>query len=100
MDIPSGVPYIICAVTKILNIFCIVRVRLVHVITLTFINAIESEGPGENHKPAASYLQTLSHKVASSTPHHEQDSNSQLYFNIFLHVYQDVFKPICDFAVP
>ena len=39
MDIPSGVPYIICAVTKILNIFCIVRVRLVHVITLTFINA-------------------------------------------------------------
>ena len=40
--------------------------------------AEESEGPGENHRPAASHLQTLSHKVASSTPHHEHDSNSQL----------------------
>jgi Ca2+-dependent lipid-binding protein len=33
---------------------------------------------GENHKPAASNRQTLSHKVVSSTPSHEQDSNSQL----------------------
>jgi hypothetical protein len=33
---------------------------------------------GENHRPAASHRQTLSHNVVSSTPHHEQDSNSQL----------------------
>jgi len=34
--------------------------------------------PGENHWPAASHLQTLSHNIVSSTPRHEQDSNSQL----------------------
>ena len=34
--------------------------------------------PGENHRPAASHWQTLSHNVVSSTPHHEQDSSSQL----------------------
>ena len=30
---------------------------------------------GENHWPAASHWQTLSHNVVSSTPHHERDSN-------------------------
>ena len=34
--------------------------------------------PGENHRSAASHQQTLSHNVVSSTPRHEQDSNSQL----------------------
>jgi len=34
--------------------------------------------PRENHQPAASHRQTLSHNVVSSTPLHEQDSNSQL----------------------
>jgi len=33
--------------------------------------------PGENHRPVASHLQTLSHDVVSSTPHHEWGSNSQ-----------------------
>jgi hypothetical protein len=33
---------------------------------------------GENHWPAASHWQTLSHNVVSSTPRHEQGSNSQL----------------------
>ena len=33
---------------------------------------------GENHRPVASHLQTLSHNVVSSTPRHERDSNSQL----------------------
>ena len=33
---------------------------------------------GENHQPAASYLQTSLHNVVSSTPHYERDSNSQL----------------------
>ena len=28
----------------------------------------ETEGPGENHRPVASHLQTLSHNVVSSTP--------------------------------
>ena len=30
--------------------------------------------PGENHRPAASDWQTLSHNVVSSTPRHEQGS--------------------------
>jgi hypothetical protein len=34
--------------------------------------------PGENHLPAASNGQTLSHNVVSSTLRNEQDSNSQL----------------------
>jgi hypothetical protein len=32
------------------------------------------------HRTVASHLQTLSHNVVSSTPHHEWDSNSQLYW--------------------
>jgi hypothetical protein len=31
----------------------------------------------ENHRPVARRRQTLSHNVVSSTPRHEQDSNSQ-----------------------
>jgi len=37
----------------------------------------ETGVPEETHRPAASHWQTLSHNVISSTPHHEQDSNSQ-----------------------
>jgi hypothetical protein len=33
---------------------------------------------GENHRPVASHLQTLSHNVVSSTPLYERDLNSQL----------------------
>jgi hypothetical protein len=32
---------------------------------------------GENHRPAGSHWQTLSQSVVSSTPRHEQGSNSQ-----------------------
>jgi len=40
---------------------------------------VEETGvPGENHRPAASHWQTLSHNVVSSTSPHEQDSNLQL----------------------
>ena len=39
---------------------------------------VEETGvPRENHRPAASHWQTLSHNVVSSTPHHEHDSNSR-----------------------
>ena len=38
----------------------------------------ETRVPGENHRPVASHGQTLSHNIVSSTPHHEQSSNSQL----------------------
>ena len=37
----------------------------------------ETGEPRENHRPAASHYKTVSHNVVSSTPHHEQDSNSQ-----------------------
>jgi len=33
---------------------------------------------GENHHSVASYRQTLSHYVVSSTPRHERNLNSQL----------------------
>ena len=40
-------------------------------------------GSGQNHRPATSHWQTLSHNVVSSTPHwhHERDSNLQLSGN-------------------
>ena len=31
--------------------------------------------PGENHRPAVSHWQTLSHNVVLSTPRHEKGSN-------------------------
>ena len=40
----------------------------------------ETRVPGENHWPAASHCQILSHKVASSTPRHEWESNSQYFW--------------------
>jgi len=33
---------------------------------------------GENHRPVASHRQTLSHNIESSTPRHEQGSNTPL----------------------
>ena len=41
------------------------------------ISVILWQEPGENHRPASSHWQTLSHNVVSSTPRNEQDSNSQ-----------------------
>jgi hypothetical protein len=35
----------------------------------------ETEVPRENHRPAASHWQTLSHSVVSSTPRQEQNLN-------------------------
>jgi hypothetical protein len=35
----------------------------------------ETEVIGENHQPAASHWQTLSHNVVSSTPHHEHNES-------------------------
>ena len=37
----------------------------------------ETRVPGENHRPAASHWQTLSHNVVLSTPYPKLDSNSQ-----------------------
>ena len=37
----------------------------------------ESGVPGEKHIPSTGHWHTPSHNVVSSTPHHEQDSNSQ-----------------------
>jgi hypothetical protein len=37
----------------------------------------ETGVPGENHQPVASRWQTLTHKVVSTTPRHERDSNLQ-----------------------
>ena len=40
----------------------------------------ETKVPGEKHQPAESHLQTLSHNIVSSTPRHERDSSSQLWW--------------------
>jgi len=52
----------------------------ISVISWRSILLLEESGvPIENHRPTASHWQTLSHNDASSTPHHERDSNIQLY---------------------
>ena len=38
----------------------------------------ETRVPGQNHRPVVCHGQNCSHNVSSSTPRHEQDSNSQL----------------------
>ena len=38
----------------------------------------ETKVPGKKHWSVANHWQTLSNKVVSSTPRHEQDSDSQL----------------------
>jgi hypothetical protein len=42
----------------------------ISVISRRSVLLVEETGvPGENHRPGASHLQTLSHNVALSTPH-------------------------------
>jgi hypothetical protein len=43
----------------------------------SYIVAVSFIG-GENHRSVTSHLQTLSHNIVWSTPHHERCSNSQL----------------------
>jgi hypothetical protein len=53
--------------------------KQISVISWRSVLLVEETGvPGENHRPVASHRQALSHTVVSSTPCHEQDSNSQL----------------------
>ena len=50
----------------------------ISVISWRSVLLVEETGvPGENHRPAASHGQTLSHNIVSSTPRHERDSNWQ-----------------------
>ena len=45
----------------------------ISVISWRSVSLVKEMGvPGENHKPAASHWQTLSHNVVSSTPRHER----------------------------
>ena len=51
----------------------------ISVISWRSVLLVEKIGvPGENHRPAASHRQALSHNVVSSTHRHEPDSNSLL----------------------
>ena len=51
----------------------------ISVISWLSVLLVEETGvPGEKHRPAVSYRQTLSHNVVSSTPRHERGSNSEL----------------------
>ena len=50
----------------------------ISVISWRPVSLVEETGvPGENYIPVVSQWQTLSHKVASSTPPNEWNSNSQ-----------------------
>ena len=93
---PRGTTYISCVLLfqwasnikiQLIKRVCSNRIRIrVMVFNATFnnISAISwrsvllVEETGENHRPAASHWQTLSHNVVSSTPRHERGSNSQL----------------------
>ena len=44
----------------------------------SWLSVLLVEETRENHWPVASHRQTSSHNVVSSTPCHEQGSNSQL----------------------
>jgi len=44
----------------------------------SFLLVEETRLHGENHRPVVSHQRSLSHNVVSSTPRHEQHSNSQL----------------------
>ena len=53
----------------------------ISVISWGSILLVEDIGvPRENHRSVASHRQNLSHNILSSTPHHEWDSNSQLWW--------------------
>jgi len=46
----------------------------ISVISRRSVVLVEETGvPGENHRPIASHWETLSHNVASGTPHHERN---------------------------
>jgi len=50
----------------------------ISVISWLSVLLVEEPGlPGENHRPATSNWETLSHNVVSSAPRHYRDSNSQ-----------------------
>jgi len=49
----------------------------ISVISWWSVLLVEETGvPGENHGPAVSHWQALSHNVVSRTPRNERDSNS------------------------
>jgi hypothetical protein len=53
------------------------------VISWQSVVLVEKTGvSGENNRPVATHLHTLSHNVASSTPRHERGLKSQLYSKI------------------
>ena len=54
------------------------NISVIHVFVVLLVE--ETGVPGENHRPAVSPIQTLSHNVVSSTPRHELNSNSQHYW--------------------
>jgi hypothetical protein len=50
----------------------------ISVISWRAVSLVEETGiPEENHQPAASHWQTLSHIIVSSTPRYERGWNSQ-----------------------
>jgi len=59
-----------------LGLWCLAPLNNISVISWQSVLLVEETGlSGENHRPATSHWQTLSHNVVSSTPCHEQDLN-------------------------
>ena len=67
-----------------LKLWCLASLSTIFIISVVSwqsASLIEETGvPRENHWPAASHWQTLAHNVVSSTPLHERDSTSHLWW--------------------
>jgi hypothetical protein len=78
----SGVQYMLsCVFVLFFFVLYLFSTRAFHLeyFSCTGIVAISFIGV-ENYRPVASHWQNWPHNVASSTPRHERDSNSQLYW--------------------
>ena len=65
--------------------YCLVTLVMVFNTTFNNISVLlveKTRVPIENHRPAASHRQTLSHNVVSSTPCCERGSNSQRWTQV------------------
>ena len=84
-----------------IGLYLVVRVMLFNATfnNISVLSMEETGLPGENHPPATSHWQTLSHNVVSSTPRHEQDLNTTLVVILAL-ITQVVVQPTTIWSRP
>ena len=62
----------------LVGLWCLMPLSTIFQVYRELVLVEETRVPGGNHWPAANHWQTLSYNVVSSTPRHEQVSNSKL----------------------